>query len=251
MKTLDRVCAGTAVIIAGIACWSPILTGDRMAAIIVASSFAFVAWLLGGVDLGGAIAGAALAFVFYRGGGWRLFGVVLTVFVITLAATKIAASRKPNHSGETARTAAQVIANLFIPALLLLFSYPYMGVIVCSALAELAADTVSSETGEMVGGTTVLVTRWHRVPAGTNGGISLAGSLAGIAAAYLTATAAFFLGIRGALWIPAVAGSMAMFVDSFLGGTLENKGWLNNEAVNLMGTGSATAIAWAVVQWNG
>lgn len=45
-----------------------------------------------------------------------------------------------------------------------------------------------------------------------------------------------------------VAGIMGVFVDSLLGETLENKGWLNNNAVNLLSTASAAAIAWGLLR---
>lgn len=230
------------------------LSPGRSAAIAgtVAALFAVTAWLLRGVDMLGAIAGGAIAFVFYAKGGWRIFVILVCVYVITLAATKFSASRNPSLiTAPRGRTAVQVLANLLVPACLLLVTSRMNLLIACAALTELAADTVSSELGETFRGHTYLITTWRGVPCGTNGGLSLTGTLWGFAASTLVASGAFFLDVKGALWIPQVAGFAGMIVDSLLGATLENRRCLNNEAVNLLGTGSAAGIAWVLIRWNG
>jgi uncharacterized membrane protein len=44
-------------------------------------------------------------------------------------------------------------------------------------------------------------------------------------------------------WIVAAAAVTGMFVDSLLGAVLEGPGWLNNDAVNFLGTLSAALLA--------
>ena len=46
-----------------------------------------------------------------------------------------------------------------------------------------------------------------------------------------------------------LAGFLGSLVDSLLGALLERRGWLNNDAVNLLGTATAVGIAWVMV-WN-
>jgi uncharacterized membrane protein len=41
-----------------------------------------------------------------------------------------------------------------------------------------------------------------------------------------------------------VAGVAGMIFDSLLGALFERKGYLNNDAVNLLGTGFAVVVAW-------
>jgi uncharacterized membrane protein len=45
------------------------------------------------------------------------------------------------------------------------------------------------------------------------------------------------------VWIPMVAGTAGMLIDSFLGGTLQRRGWLSNQTVNLFSTLAAAILA--------
>ena len=76
------------------------------------------------------------------------------------------------------------------------------------------------------------------MPAGTDGAISLPGTLLGILAAALLgvqAVATHMLIPQFAL-MAVCAGVIGMLVDSFLGATLERRGWLTNNGVNLAST---------------
>jgi uncharacterized protein (TIGR00297 family) len=213
-----------------------------------AISFAVAAWGLGGVTLTGAVAGAVVAFIFYAIGDWRLFLILLVVFAITYLATKIGSLKRkqPSLGG---RNASQVMANLLIPSALLLLparvlSPPAVFIAAFAALAELSADTVSSEIGEAFASTTYLITDLRRAEPGTNGGISLWGTLSGICAAIGVAATVFAVApLLSGIWICVVAGTMGMFADSLLGATLENRGYLDNNAVNLISTAIAAGIA--------
>ena len=114
-----------------------------------------------------------------------------------------------------------------------------------AALAEATADTLSSELGEVLGGQPFLITTGQRVLPGTDGAVSLAGTLAGTmgACAVLLATAAT-IGLRPRAAIAAGAGALGgLFFDSLLGATLERRGWLNNDAVNFLSTLAAASLA--------
>jgi len=51
---------------------------------------------------------------------------------------------------------------------------------------------------------------------------------------------------RSQLWIPVAAGLVGMLMDSVLGATLQRRGRMNNETVNLVGTLAAAALAYAI-----
>ncbi len=179
---------------------------------------------------------------------------LVTLFVLTWAATRIGRTRKQQlgvAEDKRGRNAAQVAANLGVAGLAAasFLIHPVLGnsyaVMVVAALAEATADTLASELGEVVGGQPMLVTTFRRVVPGTDGAISLAGTVAGVSGALLVAAVSFStlklsLGDTAAASLGAVGG---LFVDSLLGATIERRGWLNNDAVNFLSTLAAALIA--------
>lgn len=222
--------------------------GPSQAALVVTLAFAVGGWLLRGVDLSGAMAGFAVAYVIFAVGGWRLFAALALVFGLTLLAT-LAGRGKKRALGLAepmgGRSATQVAANLVIAtAALVLLPAGLGNVVALAALAEAAADTVSSEIGEAFGSKTYLVTTLRPTPPGTNGGVSLLGTVAGIAAASAVAGVGLMSISAEDAVLVALASVLGMVGDSVLGATLENRGYLSNDVVNVMGTASAAALAY-------
>lgn len=94
-----------------------------------------------------------------------------------------------------------------------------------------------------------MITTLRSVDPGTDGGITWAGTLAGVAAAALVSVAGS-LALRGGLSLFAISWAAAifgLFFDSLLGATLERAGWLNNDGVNFLSTGSAAGFALAIL----
>jgi uncharacterized protein (TIGR00297 family) len=215
--------------------------------ILITAAFAGAGWALRGVNASGAIAGGIIAFILYSIGGWQMFLALFSVFVLTLLATLAGKTRKQDlglSEPSGGRTATQVTANLLVPAIaVVLLPRNFALVVAIAALAEAAADTVSSEIGEAFGQRTYLITTLRLTPPGTNGGVSIDGTLAGIAAAgCVAAVGCLVLRIEDVV-LAAVAAVLGMLIDSLLGATLENNGYLNNNAVNLLGTACAAGIA--------
>jgi uncharacterized protein (TIGR00297 family) len=119
-----------------------------------------------------------------------------------------------------------------------------------AALCEAAADTVSSEIGQAIGGRPLMITTLRRVEPGTDGAISLAGTFAGVLAAGIVAAAGaftFFAGGTSMALIAWAGGIFGLLFDSLLGATMERRGWLNNDLVNFLSTTSAAAFAAGVM----
>nr|GMD31824.1 protein VTE6, chloroplastic [Ipomoea batatas]GMD38288.1 protein VTE6, chloroplastic [Ipomoea batatas]GMD82729.1 protein VTE6, chloroplastic [Ipomoea batatas] len=110
------------------------------------------------------------------------------------------------------------------------------------------SDTVSSEIGKAYGKTTYLVTTLKVVPRGTEGAVSVEGTLAGLFASILLASTAC---IMGQINIPEVAicvlaSQIANFGESLIGAALQEKQgfqWLNNDAVNVINIFMGTILA--------
>jgi len=166
--------------------------------------------------------------------------------VLTWAATRLGNRRKRQLGTAEAgsgRSASQVVANVGIAAAAALAGlasgHPAAWLVAsAAALAEAAADTTSSEVGQAVSDSAYLITDFRPVPVGMNGGISVAGTLAGMAAAVAVASVCAATRMIAWHWLlpVAAAATLGMFVDSLLGATLERRRWLNNDAVNLLST---------------
>jgi uncharacterized protein (TIGR00297 family) len=198
---------------------------------------------------------------------------VLAVALLAFAATRAGRAKKERlgtAEKRKGRSASQVAANLGFAALVstgpaqfwLLDSAwldraaharaPLLA-LALAALAEAAADTVSSEIGQVLGGKPRMITTLRAAQPGRDGAISPVGTLAGVVAAGLVACAGMWA-LRGD-WnlfaVGAAGGTFGLLFDSLLGATLESWGWLNNDAVNFLSTASAAAFALAILSWIG
>lgn len=217
-------------------------------ALAITALFAVVGRIARGVSTSGMLAGGVIAFIL-TGRDARAFAILLIVFLLTLAATRLGRSRKQQLSvaeSEAGRSASQVMANLSVAGLLLaLPDFPACYLLALAALAEVTADTVSSEIGSVFPGRTVLITTWKPVTPGTDGGISVSGTLAAALASLIVAIASRLLGLASTpqAGTIAAAGVFGMLADSLMGAIFERRGYLNNDLVNLLGTASAVGVA--------
>ena len=227
---------------------------------------ALLTWRFRAATAGAAVTGGLFTMELYLSTpGWRTaVWPLVTLLLLTLAATRFGRVRKEKlglAEGRHGRTATQVAANLGVAVLVSIpvgfsrlfvvphiFSAGAMQLALAAALAEAAADTLSSELGEVLGGEPRLLTTFRQVAAGTDGAISVVGTLAGLtgaAAVAIVASVALSLAPLQTfmVWVAAVVG---LFVDSFLGAVFERRGWLNNDAVNFLSTLTSAALATAI-----
>ena len=112
------------------------------------------------------------------------------------------------------------------------------------------ADTFGSEIGKRWGRSTVLITSLRPVPRGTEGAISLEGTLASLAGAALMAGVTRALGLLHDLSAWLLVSSVALLatlVESLIGATLQRRWlWLSNEGVNALQTLIAALLAMAL-----
>jgi uncharacterized protein (TIGR00297 family) len=227
----------------------------------VTVAFAAIARLLRGVNASGAIAGGVLCLLLFAGAGPAAFAALATLFVLTWISTRFGSRRKTIlgvAEKREGRNAWQIFANLAVPALCsVMFSitgYRAWIVAMVAALAEAATDTVASEIGQAGSGRARMITTWELVPAGIDGGITLVGTLAGVLGGVLIVVVAAVgrligagtigLGLVCQVWIPLVCGIAGMLFDSLLGATVQRRGWISNQGVNLAATLAAAALGY-------
>jgi len=217
--------------------------------------FAGLARSVRGVTSAGAVAGAISCFVLYIGGGPGAFAALVTVFALAWITTRLGYQRKQSlgiAERREGRKASQVLANLGVATICatvyILGARNFAWLLaMAAALSEAAADTVSSEIGQAFGREARLITSWKSVPAGTNGAVSLTGTLAGFAAAGIVSSVCVLGGLLPRNWLAVSVGAaiLGMVADSFLGAWLERRGLLNNDSVNFLSTlVAAVASSW-------
>jgi uncharacterized protein (TIGR00297 family) len=231
-------------------------TSERLAtAAAVTLGFALLARALHGVNRSGAVAGGVACFLLFAGGGPAVFATLGALFAMTWASTRLGYRRKLAlglAESREGRNAWQILANLAVAA----SSSVAFGATgnrvwltaTVAALAEAATDTVASEIGQYRTATARMITTWKQVPAGTDGGLTISGSVAGVVGGVVIAAVAVLGGIivpREA-WIPSVAGTAGMLFDSILGATLQRRRWLSNQSVNFYATLAAAALAYVI-----
>ncbi|AMW26683.1 MULTISPECIES: TIGR00297 family protein [Oscillatoriales] len=114
------------------------------------------------------------------------------------------------------------------------------------------SDTCASEVGKAYGKRTFLITTMQPVPRGTEGAISLEGTVAGVVASLAMAMVGWSVGLIdaiGLLWC-IIAAFIATNLESLIGATWQGQvEWLTNEVVNFINTliGAIVAILLAVV----
>src|ERR1700687_5469187 len=229
---------------------------ERLAiAVAVTLGFAVLARALRGVNRSGAVAGGVACFLLFAGAGPAAFATLAALFLMTWVATRLGYRRKLAlglAERREGRNAWQVLANLAVAAIGSV-TFSATGdrvwlIAALAALAEAATDTVASEIGQYRGPDARLITTWERVPPGTDGGITVLGSIPGLAAGLVIAAVATVGGMiaPAQFWIPVATGFAGMLIDSLLGATLQRRGWISNQTVNFFATLAAAAVAYAV-----
>jgi|HubBroStandDraft_4_1064222.scaffolds.fasta_scaffold03957_1 uncharacterized protein (TIGR00297 family) len=224
-------------------------------AAVVTLGFAFLARALRGVSRSGAVAGAFACFLLFAGAGPAAFAALAALFVMTWATTRLGYQRKLAlglAERKEGRTAWQILANLAAAALSSV-AYSVTGsrvwlVATLAALAEAATDTVASEIGQYRGLHARMITTGQKVPPGTDGGVTIEGSVAGLAAGFVIATigSVGWMISPAQIWIPLAAGFAGMLIDSVIGATLQRRGWISNQGVNFVATLAAATLAYVI-----
>lgn len=205
--------------------------------------------------------------------GWQGYVVVMFYFLVGSAVTRIGMQQKEAEGIAEKRSGARGPENVWGSALTgalcalaigiinsgLISTFVQTRVIASLLLLGFVAsfstklsDTCASEVGKAYGKSTFLITTLQPVPRGTEGAVSLEGTLAGLvgsAAIALFAWGVGLINILGVVWC-LLAAFIATNIESLIGATLQSKyTWLTNEVVNIINTliGAIAAIVFALI----
>jgi len=216
-------------------------------AVLVNALLAGTAYALKTVNPSGVVAGFLVGFLIYLFLDWKGYLLLLAFFVIGSGCTKFGYKTKAAHKiaqeGGGRRGARHALANAGVATACALFAavtdHPVLfGLAFAGAFATAAADTASSEIGQVIGRRTFLLTTFRPVPRGTEGAVSLEGTLAGVIASLVIAVIGAAVGLYP--WIGVLPIALAAFVgttfESLVGAALEKRQLLDNEALNFLNT---------------
>ena len=210
-----------------------------------------LAYALRMVSRDGALGGFVVALAIYLSLGLPGF-VVLALFVLGGSAlTRLGyQSKKLTGMAEARggrRGARNALANCGIALLCALLAAlvpsDAFRVAFVAALGAAFADTAESEVGQLAQHNPRLITTLQKVPPGTDGAVSVPGTLAGLVTAGLTALFGLWLGLvesPSVALLVAVAAFLGTVTDSFLGALVPR---LGNEITNVLCTLVAAALA--------
>jgi uncharacterized protein (TIGR00297 family) len=248
----------------------------------ISLAFAVLVLCLRAATVTGAAFGGTICFLLVSGTASSQYTIIRSglapltlLFVLTFLATR-AGRRVKAEAGlaekRHGRSSAQVIANVSIAGLVVsglgfelvtgggvccgggyyrVWVWPTMMMMCLAAMVEATADTVSSEIGQAFGGRPVMLLTLERVDPGADGAVTLLGSLAGImGGTFVAAVGMWALRLRPSqAAIALFAGICGLFFDSFLGATVERRGWIGNDLVNFISTLFAAALAAVVYRF--
>ena len=196
--------------------------------------------------------------------GWQGYTVVMFYFLVGSAVTKIGMAQKEAAGIAEKRSGMRGPENVWGSALTaticalmtIVVDSPVRELLILGYVASFAtklSDTTASEVGKAYGQSTFLITSLKPVPRGTEGAISLEGTIAGIIASIAIAIVGYIVGMINPIGIIycILAAFIATNIESLIGATLqESWQFLTNELVNFINTTIGAIIA-ILIAWSG
>ncbi len=188
---------------------------------------------------------------------WQGYLVVMFYFLVGSAITKVGMEQKMAEGiaekREGVRSAENVWGSALIAFICALGYYfadvdwqDYFLIAYVASFATKLSDTTASEIGKAYGKRTFLITTLQPVARGTEGAVSLEGTLAGIIASGAIALLGYITNLINpvGMIICLISAFIATNLESVIGATLQEKiNWLTNEIVNVINTFLGGAIA--------
>jgi uncharacterized protein (TIGR00297 family) len=219
----------------------------------------------------GAIAMGLMGSWIYVALGWRGYLVPVVFFALGSFFTKLGYEKKRSRhaaqKSEGVRGIREVLANGLVP---LAFTIPiglahakllaHPGLPVASRLfllgyvaawATALCDTSSTELGGLWGKRCFLLRNLQAVPPGTEGAVSIEGTVAGFLAAVALVSIAYVMGLVSVrMVLPSSAAALVgSLLESYLAESMSSAHRIRHELLNVFNTsvGSGLALLWAVL----
>lgn len=188
---------------------------------------------------------------------WQGYSIVMFYFLVGSAVTKIGIKQKEAEGIAEKRSGARGPENVWGSALIasicalatLFVDNNIVQLLLVAYVASFAtklSDTSASEVGKAYGKRTFLITTLQPVARGTEGAVSLEGTIAGIIASILISLLAYSIGLinLSGVIICIIAAFIATNLESLIGATLQSDlDWLTNEMVNIINTFIGALVA--------
>ncbi|MBD2082679.1 TIGR00297 family protein [Leptolyngbya sp. FACHB-17] len=198
--------------------------------------------------------------------GWQGYLLVIFYFLVGSGVTFVGKAQKEELGIAEARSGARGAGNVWGSALvgaicaILVFllsngvlppSLPWVVLLQLGFVASFCtklSDTCGTEIGKAYGQRTFLITTLKPVPRGTEGAVSLEGTIAGVIGSIAIAIVGWLLGLISPIGVVicAIAAFVATTIESLIGATIEDKvPFLTHDVVNILNTliGAIVAIA--------
>lgn len=221
------------------------------------------AWWRGAVSRGGFYGGVVVGTTILACAGWGGWAMLCAFFVLGSAATRLGYARKAGaglaQEDQGARGSKHALANcgaalgLSVGIALWPAHAVLLGLGLTSAFATALSDTLGSEVGQLYGRTPFLPTTFRRVAPGTEGAVSVEGTLAGVAGSLVMGVSGWLLGIYAVMGVVFVAAGafVGTLVESYVGAIWGQDARIGNETMNFMNTVVGAAVAMALLAWLG
>jgi uncharacterized protein (TIGR00297 family) len=213
------------------------------------------------IDVGGALSAIAIGTLITVGLGLRAFALMAAFFVVGSLATRLGYRKKAARGIAQERGGARgwrnAWANGGVPAFLAFMAclappllHDLLVLAYAAAVATAAADTCSSEVGKAYGRRTFLMTSFRPVAPGTEGAVSLEGTLGGLAGALVVASVGAVLGLYGwgSALLVGTAGLLGSLAESVIGVAAERRGWMGNDLLNAVNTAIGAGLVVLLVR---
>jgi uncharacterized protein (TIGR00297 family) len=227
------------------------MASQLLTALLVTATFAALAYALGMISRSGVLGGFLVGTAIYASLGPRGFAVLALFVVGGSLLTRLGYGSKQRtgtaqeHGGR--RSARNALANCAVATSCAILAAATgsesLTAAFVASLGAAFADTAESEIGQLFSRTPRLITTLRKVPPGTDGAISMPGTLAGLGAASLTTALGLVLGMLQtppSALVVAIAAFLGTIADSLIGGLSPRAG---NELANLLCTLVAALLA--------